>query len=368
MIKALVYDTTLIIHMNNLVHNLNYFKTLLQPTTKIMVMVKAFSYGLGTFDVAKLLEENNVDYLGVANTFEGIELRKSGIKLPIMVMKPEVDSFDLVVEHELTPTIFSQHALNQLIETIDSNKPFPISLKIDTGMHRLGFDENEIETLIETLSKHPNLKIESIFTHLAATEDSSEDAFTLHQINQFSNIANTIANQLNYKFDKHVLNSNGIVRFNDYQMNMVRLGIGLYGVSADEKTQQNLLPASTLKSKIAQIKHIKKGETIGYNRVGIATENTTIATIPVGYADGLNRNLSNGKWSMIVNNKKAPIIGNVCMDMVMINVTKIDCKVGDEAFIFSEHNSITEMAKCIGTIPYEILTSYSPRVKREFKY
>ena len=354
--------------MDNLVLNLNYYKSLLKPSTKVMVMVKAFSYGLGTYDVAKLLEENKIDYLGVANTFEGIELRKAGIKLPIMVMKPEIESFDLIVKHQLNPTIFSQHALKCLIECIDHSLPFSISIKIDTGMHRLGFDEGEILELLNTLNKYPFLKIESVFSHLAAAEDPAEDQFTNHQITLFKKIANTISENVGYPIDRHILNSNGIVRFTDAQMELVRLGIGLYGVSSDEKTQNNLLPASTLKSKIAQIKHIKKGDSIGYSRAGLANSEITIATIPVGYADGLSRNLSNGKWSMIVNNKSAPIIGNVCMDMVMIDITNISCSVGDEALIFSSKNSITEMAKCIGTIPYEILTSYSPRVKRVFKY
>jgi len=366
--KELVYDTTLEIHMNNLVTNLNYFKSLLKPTTKIMVMVKAFSYGLGTYDVAKLLEENNVNYLGVANTFEGIELRKAGINLPIMVMKPEVDSFDLVEEHQLTPTIFSLYALQQLINSVDNSIPFPISLKIDTGMHRLGFDINDIPELLKMLTTNSFLKIESVFSHLAAPDEKNHDEFTNHQIKNFTAIASTISNHVNYHFDKHILNTNGIVRFIDAQFEMVRLGIGLYGFCADEETQKKLLPASTLKSKIAQIKHIKKGETIGYGRKGIAFNDITIATIPVGYADGLSRKLSNENWSMIVNNKKAPIIGTVCMDMVMIDVTNINCKEGDDAFIFSINNSITEMAKCIGTIPYEILTSYSPRVKRAFNY
>jgi alanine racemase len=366
--KELVYDTTLEIHMNNLVSNLNYYKSLLKTKTKLMVMVKAFSYGLGTYDVAKLLEENEVDYLGVANTFEGIELRNAGIKLPIMVMKPEVDSFDLVTAYQLTPTIFSSHALERLIETVDNSKLLSISIKIDTGMHRLGFDESEISALIKTLKASSFLKVESVFSHLVAAEDPNEDGFTIKQIAQFKTIANTIADSLDYPIKRHILNSNGIVRFNADQMEMVRLGIGLYGVSSDEKTQKELLPASTLKSKIAQLKHIKKGETVGYNRLGIATKDLTIATIPVGYADGLSRNLSNGNWNMIVNDQKAPIVGNVCMDMVMIDVTDIDCKEGDEAFIFSAENSITEMAKRIGTIPYEILTSYSPRVKRVFKY
>jgi Alr-MurF fusion protein len=366
-IKELAYDTVLIIHMNNLVANLNYFRSLLQPKTKVMVMVKAFSYGLGTYDVAKLLEENKVDYLGVANIYEGIELRKAGINLPIMVMKPEIDSFNLVVEYNLTPVIFSIHALKTLIKTIN-NTPFTISLKIDTGMHRLGFDEKEIPELISILKEHSSIKIESIFSHLAAAEDSAEDDFTNQQIELFKKITSTISSEFDYHIDQHILNSNGIIRFNTAQFDLVRLGIGLYGVSSDQATQDKLLPASTLKSKISQIKYIVKGETIGYNRKGLASKNMTIATIPVGYADGLSRKLGNGNWEMLVNGKKAPIIGNVCMDMVMIDVTGIDCKEGDEAFIFSAENPITEMAKCIETIPYEILTSYSPRVLRVFKY
>ncbi|MBL4593187.1 MAG: alanine racemase [Flavobacteriales bacterium] len=353
--------------MNNLVANLNYFRSLLNPSTKIMVMVKAFSYGLGTYDVAKLLEENNVDYLGVANIYEGIELRKAGIKLPIMVMKPEIESFDLIVEHHLTPAIFSSHALKTLIKTLHDT-PFTISLKIDTGMHRLGFDEQEIPELLSILKEHPSLNIESVFSHLAATDEKEHDGFTKQQIEDFKRIANTISSEFDYHIDKHLLNSNGIIRFNDAQFDMVRLGIGLYGVSSELDSQNKLLPASTLKSKIAQIKRVSKGETIGYNRKGLATEDLTIATIPVGYADGLSRMLGNGNWKMIINSKKAPIIGNVCMDMVMIDVTNIDCKEGDEAFIFSNDNPITQMAKCIGTIPYEILTSYSPRVKRVFNY
>lgn len=368
LIKELVYDTTLEIHMNNLVTNLSYFRSLLKPTTKIMVMVKAFSYGLGTYDVAKLLEENKVDYLGVANTFEGIELRNAGIKIPIMVMKPEIDSFDLIKEHQLTPTIFSLHALNKLIETLDNSTPFSITLKIDTGMHRLGFDSNEISELLKILSKNPFLKIESIFSHLAAPDEEKHDEFTNQQIKKFTTIAKSISNNFNYHIDKHILNSNGIIRFSDAQFEMVRLGIGLYGVCSDVATQKKLFPASTLKSKIAQIKYVKKGDTIGYGRQGIVSNDITIATIPVGYADGLSRKLGNGRWKMIVNDKNAPIIGNVCMDMVMIDITNIPCKEGDDAYIFSNDNPITEMARCIGTIPYEILTSYSPRVKRVFKY
>ncbi len=352
--------------MDNLVSNLNYFKSLLRPETKVMAMVKAFSYGLGTYDVAKLLEESKVDYLGVANTYEGMELRKSGITLPIMVMKPEVDSFDLVAEYKLTPTIFSFSSLKKLINTVNHSNPLSISLKIDTGMHRLGFQEVEIKELLGLLKENSFLKIESIFSHLVAAEDKNEDDFTAQQIKKFEAISKLISSEFNYPIDSHILNTNGIIRFPGAQMEMVRLGIGLYGVCSDAETQKHLKSASTLKSKIAQIKHIRKGETIGYNRVGIASKDIIIATIPVGYADGLSRKLSNGKWNMIVNGKQAPIIGNVCMDMVMLDVTNVDCKEGDEAYVFSDLNPISKMANNLGTIPYEILTSYSPRVKRVF--
>ncbi|PJB14020.1 MAG: alanine racemase [Flavobacteriales bacterium CG_4_9_14_3_um_filter_32_8] len=372
MSKSLVYDTTLEINMSNLVSNLTYFRSLLSPKTKIMVMVKAFSYGLGTYEVAKLLEENKVDYLGVANIYEGIELRNAGIHLPIMVMKPEIDSFNLMVEFQLTPAIFSIHALNKLMVTLaaekryNSKNPYIISIKLDTGMHRLGFDEHEIEELIQDLKQHTNLKIESIFSHLVATDEEKHDEFTQQQIELFNKMADSISKEFNYHMDRHILNSNGIIRFNAAQMDMVRLGIGLYGVSSELASQRKLLSVSSLKSKIAQLKNIKKGETVGYNRNGLATKDLITATIPVGYADGLNRKLGNGNWQMIVNGKKVSTIGNVCMDMVMIDVTNVPCKEGDEVFVFSENNSIAEMAKCIHTIPYEILTAYSPRVKRIF--
>jgi alanine racemase len=352
--------------MNNLVDNLNYFRKLLHPKTKIMAMVKAFSYGLGTYDVAKLFEDHGVQYLGVANTYEGIELRKAGIKMPIMVMKPEVESFDLVQEYDLTPALFSLFSIQKLMDTLDNSKPIVISLKIDTGMHRLGFDEKEIPELIQLLKQHPFLKIESIFSHLAASDDLVHNDFTLGQLKKYEEMSASIAAHFNYPIEQHVLNSNGIINYNAFQFDMVRLGIGLYGVCSEPMVQQELKSVSTLKSKIAQIKHLKKGETIGYGRVGVAQEALKIATIPVGYADGLSRKLSNANWEMMVNNKKAPIIGNVCMDMVMLDVTGINCQEGDDAFIFSAQNTISEMAKRIGTIPYEILTSYSPRVKRIF--
>jgi len=372
-IKDLIFDTTLEINMNNLISNLKYYKSLLKPKTKVMVMVKAFSYGLGTHEIAKLLEVNKVDYLGVANIYEGIELRKANISLPIMVMKPELESFDLIIRYNLTPTIFSFIALQKLIQELkedsfSKSNPFVVSIKIDTGMHRLGFTKEDVSELLVQLQKHPFIKVESVFSHLAASDDVEHDGFTLKQISDFTKVAEQFSKQFDYNIDRHILNSNGIIRFNESQMDMVRLGIGLYGVCSDGNVQEKLLPASTLKSKIAQIKWVKKDETVGYGRRGQVFSDVKIATIPVGYADGLSRELGNGKWKMIVNDKKVPIIGDVCMDMVMLDVTGVNCKEGDDVYVFSEKNSITSMAKCIGTIPYEILTSYSPRVRRVFRY
>ncbi|TXB64676.1 alanine racemase [Vicingus serpentipes] len=360
--------------MRNLESNLNYFKSLLQPSTKIMVMVKAYSYGMGTFEIANLLEKNNVDYLGVANTFEGAELRNVGIGLPIMVMNPEVESFDLVIKHQLNPVIFSLKSLNVFLKYIETNqhllpiKPYPINIKIETGMNRLGFNIRDLEKVAEEIKSHPLVFVESVFSHLSAADESQFDDFTNQQIQLFHQSAKKFCSTFDYPILKHLLNSHGIVRFNNAQFDMVRLGIGIYGFSSDKETQQNLLPVSTLTSKISQFKTIPKGDTVGYGRAGKATKELSIATIPLGYADGLNRRLSNGNWSMMVNGKKAPIIGNICMDMLMLDVTGIECKAGDNVVVFGKDNTIVEMAEKLETIPYEILTTISPRVNRIFSY
>ena len=360
--------------MSNLESNLNYFKSLLLPSTKIMVMVKAYSYGMGTFEIANLLEKNNVDYLGVANTFEGAELRNVGIKLPIMVMNPEIESFDLVIKHHLNPVIFSLKSLAVFLKYIENHQhllpvtPYPINIKIETGMNRLGFNINDLEAVAQEIKSHPLVYVESIFSHLSATDEPQHDDFTKQQIKLFEQASTKFSSTFNYPILKHLLNSHGIVRFNDAQFDMVRLGIGIYGYSTDPEAQKHLIPVSTLTSKISQLKTISKGETVGYGRAGKATKDLTIATIPLGYADGLNRRLSNGKWHMIVNGKKAPIIGNVCMDMLMLDVTNIDCNTGDNVVVFGKENTIIEMAEKLDTIPYEILTTISPRVNRTFSY
>lgn len=369
-IKKLIYDTTLEIDLNNLVENYRYFKSLVKPKTKMMVMVKAFSYGLGTYEVAQVLEKEGVNYLGVANILEGVEIRKSGVKTPIMVMNPEAASFNLMIKRNLSPVIFSFQNLNTFIQEIKNQNiktPYPIQIKIDTGMHRLGFNPNEIEALINILKTNKDyVKVESLFSHLAATDESIHDDFTNQQAQLFKKLSINFTSHFNYKIDRHLLNTNGIIRFPKYQYDMVRLGIGLYGVCADEKAQQKLKIVSTLKTKISHLIKVKKGDTIGYNRKGIADTDKIIATIPMGYADGFNRLLSNGKWEVIVNHQKAPIIGNISMDMSMIDVTNIDCKIGDVVIVFGKQNSISDMANRIKTIPYELFTIISPRVKRIF--
>jgi Alr-MurF fusion protein len=335
----------------------------------MMVMVKAFSYGLGTYEVAQELEKEGVNYLGVANILEGVEIRKAGIKTPIMVMNPEAASFNLMIKNELSPVIFSLKNLMLFVEQVKKHQllHYPINIKIDTGMHRLGFNPNELEQLIlELKSVESFVKIDTIFSHLAATDEPELDQFTNEQAKLFEESSSKFITHFNYKIDRHLLNTNGIARFAAFQYDMVRLGIGLYGVAADQNTQQNLKTVSTLKTKISHIINVNKNETVGYNRKGRVLQPSKIATIPLGYADGFNRLLSNGKWEVLVNSKKAPIIGNISMDMAMIDVTEIDCDLGDEVIVFGAQNTISDMAARIKTIPYELFTIISPRVKRVF--
>lgn len=335
-----------------------------------MVMVKAYGYGLGPTGVSKLMESNNVDYLGVANILEGVELRKAGITIPIMVMKPELESFDLILEHRLSPVIFSFHSLQALVKALDKNpekiKSYLINIKLDTGMHRLGFNPDEVPELIKRLIKHPNIKIESVFSHLAASDQPEYDEFTQFQIKIFDELVGKFNKSFDYKFDKHILNSNGALRFPKAQYDMVRLGIGLYGFCTAAEDDKHIKNVAILKAKIAQIKTIQKSETVGYGRRGLVEKETKIATIPIGYADGMSRLLGNGNWHMRVNGKFVPTIGSVCMDMVMIDVTDVNCKEEDEVFVFFDKQSILKMAELLNTIPYEILSSISPRVKRVF--
>jgi alanine racemase len=363
------HETVMEINLNAIINNYNYFKSKLKPETKLMVMVKAFSYGSGSFEIANILQFHHADYLAVAYADEGIELRKAGITLPIMVMNPELHSYDSMIKYQLEPEIFSFRVLHLFAEALQRNRhiissPFPIHIKLDTGMHRLGFVEEDLNELIMRLKNNKQLKIKSVFSHLAGSDESSLDDFTLYQINLFKKMSAEIQAHVNYPIIRHILNSAGISRFPEAQFEMVRLGIGLHGIGANEYEQSFLQHVSKLKTTISQIKHIKQGETVGYGRKGIATKNITIATVPIGYADGYNRKLSNGVGYMLVNGEKAPVIGNVCMDMCMLDVTGINCKEGDEVIVFGEELPVTIIAEQLNTIPYEILTSISRRVKR----
>ncbi|HBS88419.1 MAG: bifunctional UDP-N-acetylmuramoyl-tripeptide:D-alanyl-D-alanine ligase/alanine racemase [Bacteroidetes bacterium GWF2_38_335] len=359
-----VHETVLEINLTAITNNLNYFKSLVRHDVKIMVMVKAFSYGSGILEVANLLQFQRTDYLCVAFPDEGVELRKGGITLPIVVLNAEIQSFDLMIENNLEPEIYSFRVFELFRDAIIRNhlNNFNVHLKLDTGMNRLGFRTEDIPELLGLLKITPQFTVKSVFTHLAASEDTNEDAFTNLQIDLFKKHSHDIINTLKYPVMRHVLNSAGIERFPEAQFDMVRLGIGLYGISSrDQSKVQNV---TTLKTSVSQIKKLKKGDTIGYNRTAVAKNNTVIAVLPIGYADGLNRKLSNGVGKVQIKNEFAPFIGNICMDMCMIDVTGMDVKEGDEVVIFGDHYHISEIARQLGTIPYEVMTGISRRVKR----
>jgi alanine racemase len=362
-----VHETVMEINLNALVHNLNAYRSKLKPGVKLMAMVKAYSYGAGSYEIAKVLEFNRVDYLTVAYADEGVTLRKAGIKSPVMVMNPEVSSFDQILQYNLEPEIYNFFILDQLVAASDGEE-VSIHIEVDSGMKRLGFDETQIEQLIETLRKYPNIRIKSVFSHLAASEEKKHDEFTNQQINGFGHMADQICSAFDYPILKHILNSSGIVRFPDAQFDMVRLGIGLYGIDPSDKMQKQLETIGTLKTVISQIRNIKAHETVGYSRRGVVSKDSMIATVAIGYADGFNRKLGNGKGFMLVNGKKVPTIGSICMDMTMLDITGVDCKEGDEVIVFGNEIDLHDVADKVGTIPYEVLTSVSQRVKRVYYY
>lgn len=361
-----IHETTLTINLKSLENNLNVYRSLLKPSTKIMVMVKAFAYGSGSIETSHFLAHNKVDYLAVAYTDEGIELRNKGISCAIMVMNQR-SGFLKLLEHDLEPEIYSFKQLQSLSSEIGSKKA-KIHLKLDTGMHRLGFVEPEIDELIHFLIENKNITVQSIFSHLPSADVPEKDEFTKKQLQHFTFLAHKIEEKLGYSSLKHILNTAGIERFTDYQLDMVRLGIGLYGAAPTKENQNNLLAISTLKTTISQIRNVEKGELIGYSGKGISPENGKIATIAIGYADGYNRKFSNGLGIVIIKGKKYPIIGNVCMDMSMVYIGNDAIEEGDEAIIFGQDLPVYELAEKIQTISYEILTNISERVKRIFIY
>ena len=368
MLEEKTHETVLEINLNAISHNLTFYKSKLDPKTKMMVMVKAFGYGNGGFEIAKLLEHHKVDYLGVAFADEGISLKNAGIRVPIMVLNPETTSFTAIIQHHLEPEIYSVKGLKAFLKIAEQKKlkHFPIHIKIDTGMHRLGFEEDNLEDLIQILKGNETVQIKSILSHMATSDDLNHDAFSKSQIALFEKLSTKIQTELNIKPILHILNTSGITNYPEAQYDMVRLGIGLYGISNDEEEQKELENVGTLKSVISQIRTIDKGESVGYGRRFIADRSTRVATIPIGYADGIRRSWGNGVGYVTINGKQAKIIGSICMDMLMVDVTDIDCKEGNTVIVFGENPTVPFMAKQLNTIPYEILTSISQRVKRVF--
>jgi alanine racemase len=364
------HNTVLEIDLNALVLNLNVYNNFLKPQTKLIAMVKASAYGSGSVEVAKILELQKIDYLAVAYADEGVELRKAGIQLPILVLNPEEAVFEVLEKQNLEAEIYSLELLEKFVHHFSNKKSkILIHLKLDTGMRRLGFEEKDIENLVAILKKNKHIKIQSIFSHLVGSEAPEHDQFTKKQVKHFQKMYDKICAELKICPMRHILNSNGINRFPQYQMEMVRLGIGLYGIDGSQTIQNQLQKVHTLKASISQIKNITKGETIGYNRKGKAKKAMRIATISIGYADGLMRSAGNENFSVLIQGKRADIVGNICMDMCMVDVTEIpEAATGDEVIIFGKEPMVEELANAMGTIPYEIFPIISDRVKRVYLY
>jgi alanine racemase len=360
------HQTQLEINLNTLVENLNAFKAIVKPETKIMVMVKAFSYGSGTVEIARALEFQKVDYLAVAVADEGIELRQAGIESPIVVMNPEEHSFEAMIEYRLEPNIYSRavfHKFN-LVARSAAVVQYPVHIKLETGMNRLGFsDVEELQQVAEQIQVEEILRVQSVFSHLAGTDEPLLDAFTRKQYDRFVKLAGVVTSRQKHKVIRHLLNSAGIERFPEFQLDMVRLGIGLYGVAV---TKLGVRPITHWISSVSQVKMVGRDETVGYGRKGRADQQKKIAVVPVGYADGYDRRFSNGGARMWVNGATVPVIGNVCMDMTMIDVTGIEVKEGDLVELMGEHIPLSKLAEWANTIPYEILTGISQRVKRVY--
>jgi alanine racemase len=363
----MINDTVLEVDLNAILHNLKYFRSFLQPKTKMLCMIKAFGYGTGSYELGRFLQQNGVDYVGVANVDEGIDLRNEGINIPVLVMNPMPAALQSLFEYNLEPEIYNFEILDKITEEAvhQGLTDYPIHIKINTGMQRMGFNWDEIRLLGDRLKSIKSLKVKSAFSHLAGSDSPFFDDYTKQQILKFNEATSELEKALGSHFMRHILNSAGIERFPEAQFDMVRLGIGLYGISAVDPS--NTKPVAYFKSKIMQIREVESEETVGYSRKGALTRKSLIACLPVGYADGLNRHLGNRAASVIVNGVKCPFIGNICMDISMIDVTDANAKTGDEAIIFGDIITISELATRLQTIPYEILTSVGARVRRTYK-
>jgi len=363
------HDTVFEINLDKLTDNVNYYRNLLAQDVQLMCMVKAMGYGSGGAEIARTLQHIGVNYLAVAYADEGVELRQSQITLPVMVMNPEEDAFDDIVNYNLEPEIYSFGVLQSFLNKLDAlglSQPYPVHLKIDTGMHRLGFEVKDIERLMAVLKTSPQIRVRSLFSHLAASDNSDLDSFTAQQIVAFEKAATSIEQALGYSTIKHICNSGAITRHPQAHFNMVRLGIGMYGIGVNGAEQQKLHNVGSLKTRISQIKEVDAGETVSYNRSGKILQKTRIATLPLGYADGFSRALGNGNHGVYIHGVFCPTVGNVCMDMCMVDVSKVDCQEGDQVVIFETATQIYELANALKSIPYEVLTSVSGRVKRVY--
>lgn len=369
LLEQKVHQTVLEINLNAIVHNLKEYQRILKPSTKIMAMVKAFAYGSGGAEIAGILQYHKIDYLGVAYADEGVDLRKAGIGLPVMVMNPEENAFDAIVENNLEPELYSSELLQSFDSFLQKEgiQQYPVHIEVETGMNRLGFAVGEIEKLSDYLVSTSSFRIQSVFSHLAASEEAIQDDFTWHQFRLLENASNHLQEKLGYSFIRHIANSAAAIRHPDLQLEMVRLGIGLYGVDSAASDSLNLQTVTTFKSTIAQLKELKAGESVSYNRKGIVRRDSLIATIRLGYADGYPRRLGNGIGKVWINGQLAPVIGTVCMDMFMVDVTGIESvREGDEVIVFGNQLPVQQVAQWAETIPYEILTGISQRVKRVY--
>ncbi|MBC7650377.1 MAG: alanine racemase, partial [Deinococcales bacterium] len=364
-----VHQTIMEINLSAMVHNLKQYQQKLLPTTKLMAMVKAFSYGSGSVEIARLLQFHKVDYLAVAYADEGVDLRQAGVTLPIMVMNVDEAGFDALIEHNLEPEIYSFTIYNAFHKYLlqQAIVQFPVHIKLNTGMNRLGFEVAEISDLALQLSSENTMVVKTFFSHLVASEAAEHDGFTQQQATLFNQACTILQQHLPYTFTRHLANSSGIFRHANLQYDMVRLGIGLYGVDSANGTALQLQPVATLKTTIAQIRIVKANDTVGYNRKGKVLRDSKIATIRIGYADGFNRQLGNGIGAVYLHGKLAVVVGNVCMDMVMIDVTDIaSANEGDEVEVFGKHLPIQQIAKWCNTIAYEVMTTINQRVKRVY--
>jgi len=366
---AKTQETVLEIDLNKLKHNFDFIKSRLKPKTKVLAVVKAFSYGNDAETIAAYLQELHVDYLAVAYVSEGIQLRKAGIHIPILVLHPQSVNFELLIEYCLEPNLYNFRVLNDFISVAEKLKQnnYPIHIKFNTGLNRLGFEANAIDEITEITNANKAIKVTSIFSHLAASEDLNEQQFTQQQIRLFKTIKTKFDALSNNAPFTHLTNTSGIINYPEAHFDMVRTGIGLYGFGNSEIHNKNLKPIATLKSIISQIHTIKAGDSLGYNRGFIAKNTTKIATIPIGHADGISRQYGNGNGFVFIKDQKAPILGNVCMDMIMVNITDISCAETDEVIIYNDHHTASNLAQAVNTISYEIITATSRRIKRVIK-